>query len=116
MKIKLLSQEIEIVKITDESYQELFVEGECNDNWGMAIYAKNKIVIKNTVQNFRCIMHEIKHFWDDFVGNRQIESFTREQICDSFGAFMNTLILENGIDIIEKLYNFSKDENEVFSG
>ncbi len=110
MKIKLLSQEIEIVKITDESYKDLFVEGGCHDNWGLAHYDKNKIVLKNTVQSFRVVMHEIKHFWDDFIGNYQVESFTREQICDSFGALINDLILENGIDIFEKLYKFAKDE------
>jgi len=110
MRIKMLGVEIEIVKIKDESYKDLFIEGHCHDNWGMSIYSQNKIVLKDTVQNFRIIMHEIKHFWDDFVGNHQIDSFTREQISDSLGALMNTLILENGIDIIENLYKFAKEE------
>lgn len=109
MKIKILSQEVEIVKITDESWKGLFLnEDDCHENWGVSHYGQNRIVIKDTVQNFRVLMHEIKHFWDDFIGNHQIDSSTREQICDSFGAFTNDLMLENGDDIFKKLKEFAE--------
>lgn len=104
MKIKLLGQDIEISKVNDPNYRYLD-----NKSFGSGNLLKNRITI-GTEDSFRTILHEISHFWIDRIGVRENVTNSNEYVCDQHSTFISTLVYENGIDIIEKLYNFANDK------
>jgi len=102
MKIKLIGEEIEIVKIEDDEYKEL----DGDKNIGVSVYAKNKIVINNQ-QSFEVLIHEMVHCWLYRIGISSIKLFSKESICDIIGSMINNLVRENGVDIIKRLERYA---------
>jgi hypothetical protein len=101
MKIYLLSREIKIIKVDDNSSK---LETQ---NTGIAIYAENTIYYDNQ-EPFQTILHEIFHFYIKRVGLNQMKQINIEVICDLFSSFIFQLICENGEDIMGKIKKFSE--------
>lgn len=100
MRIKLLCQEIELIKV-DENATRLRPEYD-----GLAKISENKIYF-NGNHRFSVLIHEIVHFFLFLTGNEQRMNYTEEQIGCIIGKMIHQLLLENGDDIIKQLKEFA---------
>ena len=100
MKIKLLCQEIELIKV-DENASVLKTQYA-----GLSKLYENKIYYDGE-DSFPTLIHEITHFFLFLTGNGNREDYTEEQICRLISRTIYQLLLENGDDIIKKLKEFA---------
>jgi len=102
MKIKLFARDIEPIKVDDNSRQlDTSLVGVCKNY-------ENKIYFDNS-HPFVTLLHEIKHTHIFAAGYSQLNSYTREGVCDTFAACIDQLMLENGNDIFIKLKDFAEE-------
>ena len=107
MKIKLLCQEIELVKI-DTSAEILEPKYD-----GLARFSESKIYFDSD-NKFPVLMHEIMHFFLFLTANGNREDYTEEQMCCIVGRMISQLLLENGDKIIQQLKEFAnKNQNRI---
>jgi len=101
MIIKLLSQNIEIVKVTGDinKLNPMYV--------GTAVFSENKIYVNSDEYNaYSVCLHELMHFYIERTGVNQLEKFSKEVTCDLFGYCINQIILENDVNIFKQIKNY----------
>jgi hypothetical protein len=102
LRIKLLSREITI-QIIDENIKHLNPQLTGHLNYlPPEIYVENKNV-------FITVLHELIHFYLNYSGHIFAREFSIETICEIFPYFLQQLIIENGIEVIEKIILLGKN-------
>ncbi len=99
MTVKIFSNDIELIKIDEDSSK---LE-PAND--GLADYQNNKVYF-NGYDSYNVCIHELLHFYLYFVGLGQMENFEVEIMCDICAKFISNLILDNGDDILYRIKTF----------
>jgi len=102
LRIKLLSREITLIKV-DENSKHLDTAST-----GKAKVYKNEIYFDGS-DPFPVLLHEIAHMFLFNSGNDRRKDYTEEQICDMIGKIIEQLLLENGDDIIKQLKEFANE-------
>jgi hypothetical protein len=108
MKIKLLCRDIDIVIVSGGDFKKL-LDKDDNCNCGMSIYSKNLITVERCNDSFIILMHEIAHFWQERIGHYNTQNYDKELVADCVGYLTNQLIIENGLDIFERLKKFAEE-------
>lgn len=101
MKIKLLSKQLELIKVPPSA------DGLEPKLVGRAAFFDNEIHF-STIGSFTILLHELYHFWLHRTGQVQ-EIFEKESICSTSASFIETIMLENSSDVFVKLREFANE-------
>jgi len=102
--VRLLGRIVSIEKHTTH-------DGATPQSWGRSYLHRNIVFVDTSPGNpvLRIAIHELLHQYLYYSGCHRDYDANEEQSCELFGAFMESLVNENGPDIIEKIYNWLND-------
>ena len=100
MKLKLLAYDVEIINVSSDA-------NRLNNEFDGIIYPNERKIYITEDAHFSTYIHELVHFWVEYTGMHYIQQFNLESNCEITAKMIEQLILENGSDIIERIYNFA---------
>ncbi len=106
MKIKILAREADIEVVQDGGLRDNNLLGHCN------VY-RNHIEAIAGEDTFATILHEIAESYIYHSGFRDSMPLQKEAVCDVFSKIAETLMIENGQDIFERLKRSVEVDNAV---